>query len=129
MQERITQWTEYQQTWFLWGPSLETSYWFIQGPLMMFQPDATKTTFIGSKLEQMLLAITLICSRTSAGNCPSMGTASSPWILSVCSYFYVLKAPTEQGELREPGQFAFRRKAVPACLMLLQGLFQSPSAL
>lgn len=34
---------------------------------MMFQPDAIKTTFIGSKLEQMLLAITLIYSRTSAG--------------------------------------------------------------
>lgn len=36
---------------------------------MMFQPDAIKMTFMGRKLEQVFLAVTLICSWTSAGNC------------------------------------------------------------
>lgn len=78
-------------SWFLWGPSLGTSYWFIQGPLMMFQPNATKMTFIGNKSE-MLHAITLGCSQTSASN----GHVPHPNpILSVCKYLHVPKALTE----------------------------------
>lgn len=75
---------------------------------------------IGNKLEQMLLAITPVCSHTSAsnGHVVPLGVPHPNPEFSVSVFLYS-KGAAEYEVLCEPGQFASRRKLVQTGFVMM----------